>query len=379
MTGKTYPLINLSTYKRKDCTTMTKDKNVKKILKAGALTKRHSEGIRPKNPLHILKRFFAEYSFTFAGNYAKPAQNDGKFLVPQCPNNLVPFCPLSEDERYNKNFNIVILVKVNRFRIKSGMTEKNIKHLFTHSLINLFTSKKLVAFTLAEVLITLGVIGVVAAMTIPTLMTNIRAKQYSTKFKKTLSTLNNAGRMSLAKYDFDYADLNKPCNSNSASDNPETTHSVCALFNGTLAGKTFYWGRNNFPEYKIDSKFAATHWSMGYNSTSKPFPIYILQDGTIIMLSSNIGNTPCTVKTGSADGGLTGTGCYGVIDVNGFAPPNKESVCTKGKYSWLSADAGDCIVDRKDVYDIYPIVFYNSTVQPVSNAGWYIFNQNYYL
>ena len=29
------------------------------------------------------------------------------------------------------------------------------------------------AFTLAEVLITLGIIGVVAAMTIPTLMTNI--------------------------------------------------------------------------------------------------------------------------------------------------------------------------------------------------------------
>ena len=31
------------------------------------------------------------------------------------------------------------------------------------------------AFTLAEVLITLGVIGVVAAMTIPTLITNITA------------------------------------------------------------------------------------------------------------------------------------------------------------------------------------------------------------
>lgn len=40
------------------------------------------------------------------------------------------------------------------------------------------------AFTLAEVLITLGIIGVVAAMTIPTLIANARSQQYRSKFKK---------------------------------------------------------------------------------------------------------------------------------------------------------------------------------------------------
>ena len=35
-------------------------------------------------------------------------------------------------------------------------------------------------FTLAEVLITLGIIGVVAALTIPTLVVDINAKQWST-------------------------------------------------------------------------------------------------------------------------------------------------------------------------------------------------------
>ena len=34
----------------------------------------------------------------------------------------------------------------------------------------LLPSKKILAFTLAEVLITLGIIGIVAAMTIPTLL-----------------------------------------------------------------------------------------------------------------------------------------------------------------------------------------------------------------
>jgi len=49
---------------------------------------------------------------------------------------------------------------------------------------------KNLGFTLAEVLITLGIIGVVAAMTIPTLLTNIRHRDYTAKLKKFYSTMN---------------------------------------------------------------------------------------------------------------------------------------------------------------------------------------------
>lgn len=48
------------------------------------------------------------------------------------------------------------------------------------------------AFTLAEVLITLGIIGVVAAMTIPILMNNIQDQQYKTAYKKAYSTVSQA-------------------------------------------------------------------------------------------------------------------------------------------------------------------------------------------
>ncbi len=41
--------------------------------------------------------------------------------------------------------------------------------------------KKSAAFTLAEVLITLGIIGVVAAMTIPTLIANIKGARIRTQ------------------------------------------------------------------------------------------------------------------------------------------------------------------------------------------------------
>ena len=55
------------------------------------------------------------------------------------------------------------------------------------------THKKL-AFTLAEVLITLGIIGVVAAMTIPTLMSKYYEKQTYTRLKETYSILSQALR-----------------------------------------------------------------------------------------------------------------------------------------------------------------------------------------
>ena len=48
----------------------------------------------------------------------------------------------------------------------------------------------LAAFTLAEVLITLGIIGVVAAMTMPTLINNINKKHWITGYKKAFSELS---------------------------------------------------------------------------------------------------------------------------------------------------------------------------------------------
>ncbi len=50
------------------------------------------------------------------------------------------------------------------------------------------------AFTLAEVLITLGVIGVVSAMTVPTLMSNYRKRQLETQIKADFSIIQQTLR-----------------------------------------------------------------------------------------------------------------------------------------------------------------------------------------
>ncbi|MEE3350197.1 MAG: type II secretion system protein, partial [Candidatus Gastranaerophilaceae bacterium] len=52
--------------------------------------------------------------------------------------------------------------------------------------------KKKVAFTLAEVLITLGIIGVVAALTLPALMQNYRNHVVEARLKKFYTTFNQA-------------------------------------------------------------------------------------------------------------------------------------------------------------------------------------------
>ena len=75
---------------------------------------------------------------------------------------------------------------------KSALTKREgIKNHFLTSLpTNLLTSKA--AFTLAETLITLGIIGIVAAMTIPGLITKIQDQHFRVAYKKTYSSLNQA-------------------------------------------------------------------------------------------------------------------------------------------------------------------------------------------
>ncbi|MDR1327638.1 MAG: type II secretion system GspH family protein [Heliobacteriaceae bacterium] len=55
------------------------------------------------------------------------------------------------------------------------------------------------AFTLAEVLITLGIIGVVAALTMPVLITHYKKNVLITRMKKFYSVLNQAVNMKIAQ------------------------------------------------------------------------------------------------------------------------------------------------------------------------------------
>ena len=68
--------------------------------------------------------------------------------------------------------------------------EKETKKCHIGDIIHHFKDKK--GFTLAEVLVTLGIIGVVSAMTVPTLMQNYQKKSYVTQLHKVYNELNQA-------------------------------------------------------------------------------------------------------------------------------------------------------------------------------------------
>ena len=75
------------------------------------------------------------------------------------------------------------------------------------------------AFSLAEVLITLGIIGVVAAITLPALVQKYKIKQFKTGFLRTSSLIQNTLNQSANEFGYDnYRDLFYICGNVSKGD-----------------------------------------------------------------------------------------------------------------------------------------------------------------
>ena len=87
------------------------------------------------------------------------------------------------------------------------------------------------AFTLAEVLITLGIIGVVAAMTMPTLINSTQGAQYKTAYKKALSVMSQAVVMNIALDDYD---LSQTVAGTTNGSNADGVQSVYSLFKNRM-------------------------------------------------------------------------------------------------------------------------------------------------
>ncbi|MCD7878764.1 MAG: prepilin-type N-terminal cleavage/methylation domain-containing protein [Candidatus Gastranaerophilales bacterium] len=128
------------------------------------------------------------------------------------------------------------------------------------------------AFTLVEVLITLVIIGIIAAVTVPTLMANYRKQEVSSRLKKFYSNLSNAVRL---------AEIDNP-----------------GFMKSTLSGGNY--SRNNFDEWwndtigkympvtkQINSTYEAKSPTDGGSDT--PSFLYVFNDGTAIIGIRNYG------------------------------------------------------------------------------------------
>ena len=206
-------------------------------------------------------------------------------------------------------------------------------------------------FTLAEVLITLGIIGVVAAMTMPTLMNQTQGAQYKTAYKKALSALSQAVTLNVALDEWNFADA--------TGSSPYTVTELLSSrmnvvrtetdWTKILDSKNKQYAINTTGASAITSGSAEKVKADGTNTT------LFFNDG--IMFSFPTNSTGCTMADGA-----TPQKCYGFIDVNGVKAPNKVVKCDNSNSS-----ATNCEI--KNPTDVYPVVFYDQTILPSTVAA----------
>lgn len=151
------------------------------------------------------------------------------------------------------------------------------------------------AFTLAEVLITLGVIGVVSAMTLPSVINKFRVKALETGFKKSYSNISKA--VLHIKNTLEIDDLWAYC---TVYDSSYINSEECkSMFYNNLGAK------DKAKPYTMYN-YNATK-SFGSNSEDPDYPniSYILPDGSGIGVD------------------ITSWKIYIFVDVNGYRKPNK--------------------------------------------------------
>ena len=247
-------------------------------------------------------------------------------------------------------------------------------------------------FTLAEVLITLGIIGVVAAMTMPTLINSTQGAQYKTAYKKALSVMSQAVVMNIALDDYDLSQTVAGANGAEADHSTET-QTLYTLFKNRMnvvkvSGKeeigtvTADDGTTSGDGYKIIDAGDATDipeaghfggtgtdgttvgagkWAALSTASIPDWTYMFFNDGIVFMFDNTQAN--CHAATNVQ----TDAYCSGWIDVNGIKGPNKVVRCDTGSIKNVGTDEATCTVTNPT--DIYPIMFYDQTIVPASAAA----------
>ena len=161
-------------------------------------------------------------------------------------------------------------------------------------------------FTLAEVLITLAIIGVVATLTLPALMTNTQEQQSRTALKKGINTLTEAAQMNQAIDGFDYATFS------TTSTNNDDTLSLYAL----LSKRT-----------TMDYQTSGTTSSAArlVNNGASNYVVFFRDGAALAFPNTEAATTGNTVSNPAADG--LPYGIKAVYDTNGQKGPNLISNC----------------------------------------------------
>lgn len=183
---------------------------------------------------------------------------------------------------------------------------------------------KKLGFTLAEVLITLVIIGVIAAMTVPTLMNNTNAHEFRSALKKAISGVNQA------------LTLHYALTSESARDFTTATNLVDNVFKKRMS--VMDDGSSNFTNTTACPTGSAT---------------FITADGIFFCVHKDNFSVGTDLDNGNCNVYNTvpcGTAPNLIIDVNGAKKPNALTE------------------DSSRPKDIYQATIYSQRIVPYGNA-----------
>ena len=186
---------------------------------------------------------------------------------------------------------------------------------------------KVYGFTLAEVLITLSVIGIIASITIPSFVNNERQKTTVTKLKKFYSSITDAydiiqveegsnASSWINKYNDNaiiYKKISEKLNTErQCNQNDKSCASTTVVYKNLLGTSDFPHKTMNYGNYRIK-----------------------LKDGTIITFATVSNN--CSASYGTTDN-LKTVCAESIVDINGDKGPNK-----------LGVDAFHYLITEKEI------------------------------
>lgn len=175
-----------------------------------------------------------------------------------------------------------------------------------------FTTSK--GFTLAEVLITLAIIGIIAALTIPGLVTNIKNQDTVSRLKKAYSILSLATIQLATDYNDDFGTSNLFLSTDTPAVNNLNTINAYASKLNVIKNCGNNAASGCWPNV-ITLRLDGISWQ---NLTISPFGTAILADGSLILTSTS--NNNCGIFT---SGVLTNVCGRIYVDINGAKGPNQ--------------------------------------------------------
>ena len=234
--------------------------------------------------------------------------------------------------------------------------------------------RRLFGFTLAEVLITLAIIGVVAALSIPAVISNSQQQEFKTGLRKAVSVLNSAITMNMAldgESPYDNKDLPRYLMKHMSI--LKSTPTV-PYFSYTSSAKGNFAGETNGVFYTTDGmryefNFAYA-WNEGANKLHESnqyacTATNTLKDGYTTVTENSDGST--TTRTTAVCGGcgsyglkgndLTGKPpCLILVDVNGDKKPTPANVNCKSSTCGNQNIYKVPLPSEKKVTDIFSIL-----------------------